>query len=147
MDAERFDDAGHQTRIAGSRRGILISIANAEATAEIEKLQGDAEFAEFADKTCQSVERFLKRLHRRDLGTDVTVETCPHYLEFEESDMERLGPALKCAPPIRDARNRDGLWRALLDGKQGLVEEEEVAACCPVGGAPGGGRGVGVNHR
>ena len=65
----------------------------------------------------------------RDAGTDVTVETCPHYLEFEDSDVERLGPALKCAPPVRDARNREGLWRALLEGKIDLVASDHSP--CP----------------
>src|SRR5207247_10581992 len=60
----------------------------------------------------------------RDSGTDVTVETCPHYLEFDDSDMEHLGPALKCAPPIRDMRNRAGLWKALVDGKIDLVASD-----------------------
>src|SRR5437899_5343945 len=66
----------------------------------------------------------------RDSGTDVTVETCPHYLEFDDSDMEHMGPALKCAPPIRDMRNRDGLWQALVDGKIDLVASDH-SPCTP----------------
>ena len=46
-------------------------------------------------------------------GADLTVETCPHYLTFDASDVERVGPALKCAPPIRD-EDRERLWRDLL---------------------------------
>jgi allantoinase len=60
----------------------------------------------------------------RDMGTDVTVETCPHYLTFDDGDLARQGAALKCAPPIRDRRNRDGLWRALLDGKIDFVASD-----------------------
>jgi allantoinase len=66
----------------------------------------------------------------RDMGTDVTAETCPHYLTFDESDLVREGAALKCAPPIRDARNRDGLWRALLDGKIDFVASDH-SPCQP----------------
>ena len=65
----------------------------------------------------------------RDMGTDVTVETCPHYLTFDEADVARKGAALKCAPPVRDARNRDGLWRALLDGKIDFVASDHSP--CP----------------
>jgi allantoinase len=65
----------------------------------------------------------------RDMGTDVTVETCPHYLTFEDGDVARQGASLKCAPPIRDARNRDGLWRALLDGKIDFVASDHSP--CP----------------
>jgi allantoinase len=65
----------------------------------------------------------------RDMGTDVSVETCPHYLTFDEGDVARQGAPLKCAPPIRDARNRDGLWRALLDGKIDFVGSDHSP--CP----------------
>jgi allantoinase len=65
----------------------------------------------------------------RDMGTDVSVETCPHYLTFDEDDLARQGAPLKCAPPIRDARNRDGLWRALLDGKIDFVASDHSP--CP----------------
>jgi len=60
----------------------------------------------------------------RQMGTDVTVETCPHYLVFDDADVARGGPMFKCAPPIRDARNRDGLWKALSEGKIDLVASD-----------------------
>jgi allantoinase len=66
----------------------------------------------------------------RDMGTDVSVETCPHYLTFDEGDVTRHGAPLKCAPPIRDARNRDGLWRALLDGKIDFAASDH-SPCAP----------------
>jgi allantoinase len=65
----------------------------------------------------------------RDMGTDVTAETCPHYLTFDEDDLARQGAALKCAPPIRDASNREGLWRALLQGKIDFVASDHSP--CP----------------
>jgi allantoinase len=71
----------------------------------------------------------------RDMGTDVTAETCPHYLTFDEGDLLLQGAALKCAPPIRDARNRDGLWRALLDGKIDFVASDH-SPCMPELKAP-----------
>ena len=65
----------------------------------------------------------------RDMDTDVSVETCPHYLTFDDGELARQGAALKCAPPIRDARNRDGLWKALLEGKIDLVASDHSP--CP----------------
>ena len=41
-----------------------------------------------------------------------------------DDDLARHGAALKCAPPIRDARNRDGLWRAMLQGKIDFVASD-----------------------
>jgi allantoinase len=46
-------------------------------------------------------------------GVDVTAETCPHYLWFSETDLQRLGAVLKCAPPVRSVIERDKLWAVL----------------------------------
>jgi len=46
----------------------------------------------------------------RARGVDVTCETCPHYLVLDAEDAMRLGAAAKCAPPLRAAEERDGLW-------------------------------------
>jgi len=37
----------------------------------------------------------------RQRGVDVTAETCPHYLLFNEDDAVRIGADAKCAPPLR----------------------------------------------
>jgi allantoinase len=65
----------------------------------------------------------------RERGLRVTAETCPHYLTFTEDDFERLGPVLKCAPPIRDAATRERLWGALLAGQVDLVASDHSP--CP----------------
>lgn len=64
--------------------------------------------------------------HTKDLASSqLTVETCPHYLLFDQSTIEEESRALvdtrfKCFPPIRDARNREillseGLGFGLID--------------------------------
>lgn len=60
----------------------------------------------------------------RGAGTDVSVETCPHYLVFDDADVLVHGPLLKCAPPIRDRANRDALWDALSRGRIDLVASD-----------------------
>ena len=60
----------------------------------------------------------------RARGVDVTCETCPHYLLFTEEDVERVGIALKSAPPVRPAADRDGLWAQLADGKLPMVTSD-----------------------
>jgi allantoinase len=52
-------------------------------------------------------------------GVHVTAETCPHYLFFDHQDFERIGPAAKCAPPIRSRETVEGLWQCV---KEGLVD-------------------------
>jgi allantoinase len=61
-------------------------------------------------------------------GLPVTVETCPHYLHFSAADAERIGTALKCAPPVRGAENRERLWAALAAGDVDLVASDHSPA-------------------
>lgn len=49
-------------------------------------------------------------------GLPFTVETCPHYLCLSAEDVPDGATQYKCAPPIREAENREALWRGLLDG-------------------------------
>jgi len=65
----------------------------------------------------------------RSKGVSITAETCPHYLAFTEADFERMGPALKCAPPIRDAATREALWKELLAGRVDLIGSDHSP--CP----------------
>lgn len=46
----------------------------------------------------------------------ITVETCPHYLCLTAEMIPDGATFYKCAPPIRSARNREGLWQALMEG-------------------------------
>ena len=65
----------------------------------------------------------------RRRGVAITAETCPHYLAFIEDDFARIGPALKCAPPIRDGETREALWAELLAGRVDLVASDHSP--CP----------------
>lgn len=51
----------------------------------------------------------------RGEGLAVTVETCPHYLFFAAEEIGEGQTQFKCAPPIREAENRDRLWEGLRD--------------------------------
>jgi allantoinase len=57
-------------------------------------------------------------------GVDVTLETCPHYLILTEDDMERIGPAAKCAPPLRSRDQRERLWQLLAEGCIDMVASD-----------------------
>jgi allantoinase len=54
-------------------------------------------------------------------GADVSGETCPHYLLYADSDLERLGGIGKCAPPLRPTEFRDGLQRMVVEGRIPMV--------------------------
>jgi allantoinase len=52
----------------------------------------------------------------KERGVHVTSETCPHYLFFDHKDYERIGPAAKCAPPLRSREDVEDLWDCVLGG-------------------------------
>jgi allantoinase len=55
-------------------------------------------------------------------------ETCPHYLTFDAGDVESGATGFKCAPPIRDADNRESLWEALGEGVISMVVSDHSPA-------------------
>ncbi|KAL0353097.1 UNVERIFIED_CONTAM: Allantoinase [Sesamum angustifolium] len=57
-------------------------------------------------------------------GDRITVETCPHYLAFSAEEIPDGDTRFKCAPPIRDADNREKLWAALLDGDIDMLSSD-----------------------
>jgi allantoinase len=62
-------------------------------------------------------------------GLPVTVETCPHYLHFMAEAIPRGATLFKCAPPIRNAENREKLWNGLREGVIDLVATDHSP--CP----------------
>lgn len=55
--------------------------------------------------------RAIRQAHQwREEGTDVTVETCPHYMMFTEEDHARLGPYAQVAPPLRSPESVAQMW-------------------------------------
>jgi allantoinase len=63
-------------------------------------------------------------------GLPLTAETCPHYLHFTAEAIPDGATPFKCAPPIRDAANREALWRALGEGVLDLVASDH-SPCTP----------------
>jgi allantoinase len=66
----------------------------------------------------------------RAAGLPLTAETCPHYLHFAAEQIPDGATPLKCAPPIRDADNREQLWRALAEGVLDFVASDH-SPCSP----------------
>ena len=63
-------------------------------------------------------------------GLPITVETCPHYLCLHAGEVGDRDTAFKCAPPIREADNREGLWQGLADGTIDFVISDH-SPCTP----------------
>lgn len=69
------------------------------------------------------------RSARRD-GVQLTVETCPHYLFFTAEEIRDGATEFKCCPPIREAENRELLWKGLGHGTIDLVVSDH-SPCTP----------------
>jgi allantoinase len=63
-------------------------------------------------------------------GLPLTAETCPHYLHFTAEAIPDGATPFKCAPPIREAANREALWAALAEGVLELVASDH-SPCSP----------------
>ena len=59
-------------------------------------------------------------------GVDVSGESCPHYLLFDESYIPRLGNFVKVAPPLRTKSDIDYLWRSLADASLAVVASDHA---------------------
>jgi len=66
----------------------------------------------------------------RAQGLPITAETCPHYLHFTAEAIPDGATPFKCAPPIRDAANREALWGALAEGVLDFVVSDH-SPCSP----------------
>jgi allantoinase len=114
--------AGFTSRIrASGARDIGSYLASRPVIAEVEAIQRAALLAREAGAWLHIVHVSSGRgvaaaLEARASGADVTIETCPHYLFFTEDDLERIGAAAKCSPPLRPAADRDALWKRVLAG-------------------------------
>jgi allantoinase len=69
------------------------------------------------------------RSARRD-GVAITVETCPHYLVFSAEEILDGSTQYKCCPPIREADNRELLWRGLAEGDIDCIVSDH-SPCTP----------------
>ncbi len=62
-------------------------------------------------------------------GLPISVETAPHYLFFEAQNIPDGATQFKCAPPIRDAANRESLWQGLREGTIDFIASDHSP--CP----------------
>ncbi len=77
-----------------------------------------------------SAEALPRLREARAAGAPLTVETCPHYLTLCAEEVPEGRTEFKCAPPIRERRNADALWKALGDGGIDFVVSDH-SPCTP----------------
>ena len=63
----------------------------------------------------------------RNLGADLSIETCPHYLLLDEHTLDRFGSYAKCNPPLRSQRTREGLVDQLRAGDLDIIASDHCS--------------------
>jgi allantoinase len=66
----------------------------------------------------------------RSEGVRISAETTPHYLALASEAIPDGATAFKCAPPIREDANRQGLWSGLGEGTIDMVVTDH-SPCTP----------------
>ena len=56
----------------------------------------------------------------------ITAEVCVHHLHFTADDYERLGFKIKCNPAIKAPKNKEALWKALLDDRLDVIATDHA---------------------
>jgi dihydroorotase len=56
----------------------------------------------------------------------ITAEVCVHHLHFTADDYENLGYLIKCNPAIKEAKNKEALWEALLDNRLDVIATDHA---------------------
>ncbi len=74
----------------------------------------------------------------------ITAEVCVHHLWFDDSDYDEKGTLIKWNPAVKTAKDKAGLWEALLDDRldviatdhapHTLAEKQQVYTKAPSGG-------------
>ena len=67
----------------------------------------------------------------RARGSDISCETCPHYLVLTEEDVERLGAVAKCSASLRTRSEQSLLWQQLRGGNIQLIGSDHSPARLP----------------
>lgn len=119
--------------VAAGRTGVRDYLASRPIVAEVEAIGRAITLA--ADAGCplhivhvSSGQGVAAVVEARARGVDVTCETCLHYLVLTEDDVERIGAAAKCAPPLRPAGVQAELWRHVLGGDVAFVASDHSPA-------------------
>ncbi len=86
-------------------------------------------------------------LFRNDIPLEekqITAEVCVHHLWFTDADYDKKGTHIKWNPAVKSQKDKDGLWKALLDDRIDIIatdhaphtleEKDNVYTKAPSGG-------------
>jgi dihydroorotase len=120
-----------ETRLRSAGRvDPLAHIASRPAVVAVEAVSRAAILAEWTGARVHilhisSAEELRPLREAKARGVDITGETCPHYLLLSTDDYE-LGGVIRVNPPVREKRNQEPLWAALIDGTIDLIATDHA---------------------
>lgn len=92
--------------------------------------------------TAKETELFSNKIPLEE--KQITAEVCIHHLWFDDNDYKTKGAYIKWNPAVKTAKDKDGLWKALLEDKIDVIatdhaphtkeEKERVYTKAPSGG-------------
>ncbi len=56
----------------------------------------------------------------------ITAEVCIHHLWFTDEDYDLKGTHIKWNPAVKSSKDKDGLWKALLDGRIDVIATDHA---------------------
>lgn len=129
-NGEIIDHMIEQYKAAG-RDYPLAHVETRPWVSETEAILKALEFAHYAGAEMHIFHVSLPRgielvdWYRRQ-GDPCSAETCIHYLVFDQSALNRLGPRVKINPPLRPAADVEGLWQQLASGAIDIVTSDHA---------------------
>ncbi|WP_053976938.1 dihydroorotase [Mangrovimonas xylaniphaga] len=74
--------------------------------------------------TAKETELFTNKIPLKE--KKITAEVCVHHLWFSDEDYDTKGTFIKWNPAVKSAKDRDGLWKALLDGRIDVIATDHA---------------------
>ena len=116
-EAGRFDPLAH----IASRPAVVAVEAVSRATVLSEWTGARIQILHIS-----SAEELRPLREAKARGVDITGETCPHYMLLSTDDYARFGGIIRVNPPVREKRNQEPLWAALIDGTIDIIATDHA---------------------
>lgn len=117
--------------MAAGRRDPLAHLASRPAVVATEAVSRAAILAEWTGARIHVLHissgdelRPLREAKAR--GVDITGETCPHYLLFDERAYGDQGSIIRVNPPVRELHHQRALWEGLRDGTIDMIATDHA---------------------
>jgi dihydroorotase len=116
---------------AAGRSDPMAHLASRPAVVAIEAVSRAAILAEWTGARIHilhisSADELRPLREAKARGVDITGETCPHYLLFDERAYAEQGSVIRVNPPVRERRHQLGLWEGLRDGTIDMIATDHA---------------------